>query len=524
MQPEARPMHTCLLRSASPPAAELSGAELVERTRRRLIRAAWSAGLAGSVAVFFVIGFLIPVFADPGDRAELAFFNAPLIVAYLVTVGLLLQLGSTRYLRRTLAWLVEDRHPDEREHRATLRLAMHSVKWDAAGWIGGAILFTLLNGFIHSWGFAAVVGATIWLGGETTCALLYLVNERVLRPVTACALTVRPADRSVAPDVRGRLAMAWLLGTGVPLLGVLVVAAAGLWKSGADLEYVTAAILFLGALATVVGMLATLFAAKAIAEPLTGVRDALERITRGDLDAQVAVDDGSEVGLVQAGFNRMAEGLRERERIRDLFGKQVGEDVARAALSRGARLGGEEREVAALFIDMVGSTSMALALPPHEVVRLLNRFFRLVVDAVEAEGGFVNKFEGDAALCVFGAPVTRDDPAGDALRAARRLTERLLAELPEIDFGIGVSAGAAVAGNVGAEKRFEYTVIGDPVNEAARIAELAKQRPDRVLASDAALTRSSEFEREVWVTTESALLRGRGAPTAVARPRTDPLG
>jgi adenylate cyclase len=513
-------MHTCPLRRASPEAAELSGAELVERIRRRLIRAAWSAGLAGSAAVFFVIGFLIPVFADPGDRAELGLLNAPLIVAYLATVGLMLQLGSTRYLRRTLAWLVEDRPPDDHEHRATLRLALHNVKWDAAGWVGAAVLFTLLNGFAHSWGFAAVIGATVWLGGETTCALLYLVNERVLRPVTARALTVRPSEGNVAPDVRWRLAMAWLLGTGVPLLGVLVVSAAGLWKSGADIEYVTTATLFLGGLATVVGLLATLFAAKAIAEPLTGVRDALERIARGDLDAHVAVDDGSEVGLVQAGFNRMAEGLRERERIRDLFGRQVGEDVARAALSRGARLGGEEREVSALFIDIVGSTSMALALPPHEVVRLLNRFFRLVVDAVEAEGGLVNKFEGDGALCVFGAPVTRDDPAGDALRAARRLAERLQAELPEIDFGIGVSAGNAVAGNVGAEKRFEYTVIGDPVNEAARIAELAKLRPDRVLASDAALRRSSERESTRWLTAESAYLRGRGAKSGLARPRT----
>ena len=93
---------------------------------------------------------------------------------------------------------------------------------------------------------------------------------------------------------------------------------------------------------------------QAIADPVTSVRAALERVARGDLDAEVAVDDGSEVGLLQAGFNRMAEGLRERERIRDLFGRQVGEDVARAALRGGARLGGEEREIGALFVDLVG--------------------------------------------------------------------------------------------------------------------------------------------------------------------------
>jgi adenylate cyclase len=175
--------------------------------------------------------------------------------------------------------------------------------------------------------------------------------------------------------------------------------------------------------------------------------------------------------------------------------------------------------VAALFVDLVGSTSLALALPPTEVVRVLNRFFRVVVEVVEAEGGLVNKFEGDAALCVFGAPVVCQDCAGDALRAARRLAARLSRELPEVDFGIGVSAGEAVAGNVGAEHRFEYTVIGDPVNEAARLAELAKERPERVLGSSAALDRAGESERRAWSVTEAAVLRGRLAPTQLAHPQ-----
>ena len=216
----------------------------------------------------------------------------------------------------------------------------------------------------------------------------------------------------------------------------------------------------------------------------------------------------------------MAEGLSERERIRDLFGRQVGEDVARAALRDGTRLGGEEREIGALYIDIVGSTSMALAMPPTEVVRVLNRFFRVVVEVVEGEGGLVNKFEGDAALCVFGAPVPRDDPAGDALRSARALTSRLRSEVREIDFGIGISAGVAVAGNVGAEHRFEYTVIGDPVNEAARLSDLAKQHSERVLASEIALGKAGEPEREAWDVTDSAVLRGRSAATGLASPRS----
>ena len=238
----------------------------------------------------------------------------------------------------------------------------------------------------------------------------------------------------------------------------------------------------------------------------------------GDLEARVPVDDASEVGLLEAGFNSMAAGLAERERLRDLFGRQVGHDVARQALRNGTKLGGEEREVGVLFIDVVGSTSMALAMPPAEVVRLLNLVFRVVVESAEQHGGLVNKFQGDAALCVFGAPVASDDPAGDALCAARAMADRLPAEVPQIDFGIGVSAGLAVAGNVGSEQRFEYTVIGDPVNEAARLSALAKRRDGGVLSSEAALRRVRGLEGSEWTLDEFTILQGRSERTGIAVP------
>ncbi|MEA2450762.1 MAG: adenylate cyclase, partial [Thermoleophilaceae bacterium] len=160
--------------------------------------------------------------------------------------------------------------------------------------------------------------------------------------------------------------------------------------------------------------------------------------------------------------------------------------------------------------------ALAEMLAPERVVTLLNEFFAIVVAVTEAHGGAVNKFEGDGAVCVFGAPVPRDDPAAAALAAAREMRARLLDELPQVDAAIGVSAGAAVAGNVGAEQRFEYTVIGDPVNEAARLCELAKLRPERVIASDAALQRADPREAARWALGEATVLRGRQAPTRIA--------
>ena len=494
--------------------------ELLRKLDRHLSLIGWGGGVVGALVIFAAVGMFYPAFGGSvRDNITSGWVNAPVIAAVLAVAGLLQTRISRRHVSQALRWLTENRLPDEREHRLTLSLAAFSVKLDVMAWIVAAGLFAVFNGLVFSWGLAAIVAATIWLGAETTCALEYLLYERALRPITALALAARPAGARVAPGVRLRLAMAWLLGTGVPLVGVFILGVASALGWTHRSQYVGTALVFLAVVACGSGFLATVLAARAIADPVSGVRDGLERIARGDLDIQMPVDDASEVGQLQAGFNRMADGLRERERIRELFGRHVGETVAQAALSEGVRLGGEEREVAALFVDLVGSTSLALALPPTEVVRVLNRFFRVVVEVIEAEGGLVNKFEGDAALCVFGAPVARQEPASDGLRSARSLAARLSRELAELDFGIGVSAGIAVAGNVGAESRFEYTVIGDPVNEAARLAELAKQRPERVLASGAALDRADPREVDVWSVTESAVLRGRLAPTELAHPQ-----
>ena len=149
---------------------------------------------------------------------------------------------------------------------------------------------------------------------------------------------------------------------------------------------------------------------------------------------------------------------------------------------------------------------------------LLNAFFSVVVDVVDEHGGAVNKFEGDAALAIFGAPIPRDDNADHALAAARHLAERLNAEVPDLRAGIGVSGGQAVAGNVGAEHRFEYTVIGDPVNEAARLTELAKSEHGGVLASAGLLEQAGQQEAAHWTVGRSVKLRGRKAETRLATP------
>jgi adenylate cyclase len=306
----------------------------------------------------------------------------------------------------------------------------------------------------------------------------------------------------------------------VPLLGIVMTGLHGVQQpETTSVAALGLSVAVLGGAALAMGALGMWAVADTVGAPLSRVRHALARVEAGDLGAEVRVDDGSEVGLLQDGVNRMVGGLRERERMRSLYGRQVGEDVARAALDGdGPALGGEVRDVAVLFVDLVGSTALAAERPPEEVVGLLNRFFGEVVGAAGDHGGWVNKFEGDAALCVFGAPVPHEDAAGAALRAARDLVARLGRELPEVTVGVGVSAGPAVAGWVGAKERFEYTVIGDPVNEAARLCDLAKTRSDSLLASEAIVARAGRGERARWTVGEPERLRGRRAATRVAVP------
>jgi class 3 adenylate cyclase len=365
---------------------------------------------------------------------------------------------------------------------------------------------------------AYVIGTALLFGGVTTACMGYLVTQRTLRPIITVAMRTAPPDMAM-PGVLSRLVITWTLFGALPIGGiaVIVVARSTGWfvQPPSDLDI---PILIIAALSLLLGIRATVLVAGSISDPVREVVDAMAEVEHG-ASTYVAVYDPSEIGRLQSGFNRMVTGLAERERLRDLFGRHVGTDVARRAVEHDAALTGDVRDVGVLFVDLADSTLLAATRPPQEVAELLNDFFRLVVGAVDDHRGLINKFEGDAALAVFGAPLRVDQPASAALAAARALTRNLRA-LSVVDFGIGISAGSVFAGNIGAENRYEYTVIGDPVNEAARLADHAKGRESRILASGSAITRADPSERRHWVLKGSTVLRGRSTPTALAEPRT----
>ncbi|KQS69106.1 hypothetical protein ASG41_22445 [Modestobacter sp. Leaf380] len=462
--------------------------------------------LANLVGVATVTLLLLGV-SDDGGVGRLVL----LVVAggYLV---LAVPAGTVAGLRRqrvTNAWLWSDRSPTPAETTIALRLPADVARVSAITWGVGALALGVVGAAVYP---DPLVGLrtflAVVLGGVVTAGISYLLVARAARPITARALAAHPPDDPRTLGVRARLLLTWGLTSGVPLVGLVLLVLDPSNPDGPGLFVV----LFLPGVSLVVGLLAALLNARAVGSPLRDLRRAVQRVGEGDTDVRVVVDDAGEIGLLQTGVNAMAGGLGERERLRDLFGRHVGTDVAARALRNGVELGGETRTVAALFVDVSGSTSLAEELGPEAMVALLNRFFAVVVVATSAEDGLVNKFEGDAALCVFGAPNTLPDAAGSALRAARAITDAVAAA-GEVDVGVGVAFGDVVAGQVGAASRLEYTVIGDAVNAAARLTELAKDHPGRAVASDAAVQAADPGERACWERGADVVLRGRSAPT-----------
>ena len=464
--------------------------------------------VANLVGVATVVLLLVGVEDDGGDAGR-----TPVLLAAAAYLAVALPVGTLAGLRRqrvTNRWLTGRREPTGAEAAHALRLPVDTALIAGAIWLVGAIGVGIVSALAFPNPLVGLrTGVATLLGGMATAGVTYLLVARAARSVTAVALAAHPPAGTLTLGVRPRLLLTWGLTSGVPMLGVVLLFVDPSNPGGPG----AGAVVFLVVVALLVGGLATLLTARAVGQPLRDLREAVQRIGRGNYDVRVVVDDAGEIGLLQEGLNTMAAGLAERERLRDLFGRHVGATVAERALDTGVSLGGEERIVAALFVDIAGSTSLVRRTGPEEMVGLLNRFFAVVVETIEDAGGLVNKFEGDAALCVFGAPADHDDPAGAALQAARRICDAVRAA-GEVDVGVGVACGRVWAGQVGAASRLEYTVIGDPVNEAARLTELAKEHPGRAVASEATVLTAAPPERAHWIRGAEVELRGRGEPTA----------
>jgi len=235
--------------------------------------------------------------------------------------------------------------------------------------------------------------------------------------------------------------------------------------------------------ASLVGVLIALLVGVLLARRVTGPISTLTRgvvqVAGGDLAQLLPVRSQDEVGQLTHAFNEMLVGLRQRDFIRDTFGRYVSPEVARTLLEspEGLRLGGEKRDVTVLMSDLRGYTRLAAEADPTVVVQLLNGYLARMTDIVVEHGGTINEFIGDAIFAIFGAPLPYPDHAeraaacAIAMQLAMTEVNRLHEEsgLPHLEMGIGLNTGEAVVGNIGSEKRAKYGVVGSSVNLAARV-------------------------------------------------------
>jgi adenylate cyclase len=205
-----------------------------------------------------------------------------------------------------------------------------------------------------------------------------------------------------------------------------------------------------------------------------------------------AIRTGDELESLAEHFNAMVQGLKERDRLRETFGRYVTRQVADHLMKGNLNLGGELVPVTVLFSDIRSFTSISERMEPPALLDFLNEYFSGMVESVMNHHGVVDKFIGDAIMAVFGAPVPQADDPLQAVKAALEMRTRLAKinenfksrGLPEIRTGIGLHSGQVVAGNMGHVERMEYTVIGDTVNLASRLEGMTKELQCDVILSE----------------------------------------
>lgn len=358
----------------------------------------------------------------------------------------------------------------------------------------------------------AVMGAIAATAGQLVTVHSY--TEGALRPARSALISGAGIGDSL-PRSRPTFAT-WTFAATVALAFAFTVLGALLGDVFDVARHGPALAVVLGGVLVVVVVPSLWAAYLPLLQPIRDLAEGTERVAAGDYSQRLPVVQDDDLGALAASFNRMQAGLAERQRLHAAFGTYVDPALAARLLEQGDDVfTGERREVTVMFVDIRDFTPYAEANTAEDVVAQLNALFEIVVPVVVGAGGHVNKFLGDGALAVFGAPNDLADHAGAAVGAAVRIyglvAERFSGELR---IGIGVSTGVVIAGTIGGGSKLEFTLIGDTVNVAARVEQLTKVTGDAILLTDQ--TVDALVSRPPGLIDRGAhALKGKSAPTAV---------
>ncbi|MCB9569963.1 MAG: adenylate/guanylate cyclase domain-containing protein [Myxococcales bacterium] len=452
--------------------------------------------IAAAVGAFYIT---LSVVLPPGI---LGFFLGTLTVAVVLSIVASF-LVFRRLTRRLRAWLAAP--GDAVDHEAWFEALNFSVMISLTVGIGALAVSVVVA--LAAWIFSgsASIALHVVIGGLLAGLLdaifAWLFTDHQMRELLQAMAARDPLLPVSGPGIisLGLGAKMAIVIVGVSVVGSVV--AGTLAFRGAEAAVATGEIsgLAFKILAVTVAGLAVslsgcLLVARHITGPLEELTQMLAELIPERYGNRALPRNSDEAGQLMAAVNQMLGGLEEREFIKDAFGRYVTRQVSEIVLQGGLNLGGELLEVTVLMSDIRDFTPMTESLPPRRLVGLLNRYFTEMVEECVEQGGMIDKFIGDAIMVVFGAPVRvpAEESARRAARAALGMRRRLVAlnrqlameGLPVLKIGIGVHSGEAIAGNIGAPQRLDYTVIGDSVNVCARIESTCKTLDQDILISE----------------------------------------
>lgn len=451
-----------------------------DRYKSRYSWAGWALTLPLALPVYLAWSLGIVAFERSDHYAQAAAVTVVAVLAYLwVLVG-----PGGREARLIERWAAGDDVDRETALRATYRYGRKLITrgvvvtfaWIAALFVGVGMIAGASGARLIQY---AILGAVAGTAGQLITVHSYV--ESILRPARAAIASDTGIGDSL-PRSRptfatwsnvAMLAVGWAFAVAGAILGAVL----DVTKHGPAL-----AMMIGGVLVLVIGP--SLWAAYSpLLQPIRDLAAGTDRVAAGDFSHRLPVVQDDDLGALAASFNRMQAGLTERQRLQAAFGTYVDPALAARLLEQGDDVfTGERREVTVMFVDIRDFTPFAEANSAEDTVARLNALFEIVVPAVVDGGGHVNKFLGDGALAVFGAP---NDLAGhaDAAVAAAVQIHRLVGERfgGELRIGIGMNTGKVIAGTIGGGGKLEFTLIGDTVNVASRVEQLTKTTGDAIL-------------------------------------------
>ena len=484
------------------------------------------ANMAGAAAV---VAYYVLTDAS-FSRIYMPHFVFPATLLLIVT-GIGLGLHHGWRISRFLSLPLEEQevHPDRDRYLARavntpLASAMISLSmWILAGPLFGLIGPVLAGRFQLAEALETLFGVTM-VGGPVTTITVFLLIEAVWRrelPRILQGRDISSLPQAIKIPVRARLAPIMLA---VSLTPLFIMAGASIKElmtlaqaAGIQLDVtpVVKTVAFVAVVGAANAVIVSLFLANSVSQPLRSLAAGMAQAAEADFSARIVPTSNDEIGELTEGYNRMLTGLAEREKLKTAFGRYMDPDVAAEVLDRGVDLDGEMKEVTVLFSDLRGFTGFTESRHPKEVLAKLNTYFSAMTRVIQKRKGVVLQYVGDEIYAVFGAPIPNAAHADNALTAAREMRlaltglNRAWSKAGEVNLehGVGIHSGDALAGHVGSENRLSYALVGDTINTTARVCELCKVYEADLLITQQTVDRLTD--RSDLQELERVTIRGR---------------